>query len=248
MSKRLRRLLLGIAVVVAIAVLVLDIATGVWAQVPVLSGLASSFVMLLVTVVVVDKVIAHHQYRRWEPVTRIALADILHAITHDGASAPEPRLIGPRLAEAGAAGGGSATGADPADSGDIHLTRALRLARKERRVLGRALATWSAFLVSNAPVGRVVDHAATLADELDDVRASALAVRAVHVHGATGDASERDAALAALDAAVQRYDAGAVALVAELRATIDALGAEGPDDDDDDDDVGPLRARVSRRG
>ena len=144
MPRWLRWALVALAVVLSLAVVVVDVATGVWQEVPVLSGLVSGVVTFLLTVVVVDAVVARHLHKQWAPLTRIALADLLDTVTTDGVT---PRSIGPD-----------------------HAGRDLiAVVRQERQELGAVLARWSAFLVSDAGVDAVVQQATSVAAALDDV-------------------------------------------------------------------------------
>lgn len=150
MSRLLRWFLVAVAVLVTAGIVVLDVATGVWAEVPVISGLASALVTFLLTVAVVDHVVASHTHKQWAPLTHMALADVLEEVTTgDG--------LTPRRFEV-------ETHANPRVLLEAVVT--------ERRRLGATLARWSEFLVANAGVDEVVEQAARVGGALEDIRAA----------------------------------------------------------------------------
>jgi hypothetical protein len=87
------RFLRAAAVAGALALIVLilwiDVTTAVWQEVVILSGLAAGLVTFLLTVLVLDRVIARSTARRWDPVNRLALTEFLHAIADDDRSSSE---------------------------------------------------------------------------------------------------------------------------------------------------------------
>ncbi len=61
----------------------IDIRTTIWQDLVVLSGLAGSLVTFLLTFLVVNRVVGRVTERRWEPVTRVALTDLLHGLADE---------------------------------------------------------------------------------------------------------------------------------------------------------------------
>jgi hypothetical protein len=88
------RFLRAAAVAGALALIVLilwiDVTTAVWQEVVILSGLAAGLVTFLLTVLVLDRVIARSTARRWDPVNRLALTEFLHAQLSSHATALLP--------------------------------------------------------------------------------------------------------------------------------------------------------------
>ncbi|NLA28267.1 MAG: hypothetical protein GX875_01225, partial [Propionibacterium sp.] len=78
-------IVLGVVVVVGI-ILWLDIATGVWSDLVVLSGLAAGLVTFLLNATIIDKLIARSAARRWKSVNRLAVSEILHLVADERTS------------------------------------------------------------------------------------------------------------------------------------------------------------------
>src|SRR5690625_4904993 len=134
-----------VAIIAAVTVLLLvvlwlDIATGIWQEYVILSGLAAGLITFALTVLVLDRLIAKSTAQRWAPVTTLALTDILHVLADDERSEISRGRLVPRVIR-------------PIGSGnDTELDRSLERVRlqvvDERRRLSNVLAKWSAFLAS----------------------------------------------------------------------------------------------------
>lgn len=155
------------AIVLIGVVLWLDIATGVWQNLVILSGLAAGLVSFLLTVLVIDRIAARSNAKRWEPVTRLALTEILHDVADDDESQIARGVIVPRTLP-------RLDGALPETAWPAEL-RALRdLVLAERRALADALSRWVEFLAASADTTEILRHVASIGLQLDRVRDGAL--------------------------------------------------------------------------
>src|SRR5690606_11870045 len=158
-----RQLSVIAALALVAVILWIDIATGLWKDYVILSGLAAGVVTFILTALIVDRVIARSTHRRWAPVTRLALTDMLHALADDDASEVARGRIVPRLIEP----------IGPHASAES-LTALRHAIVDERRLLAGAIALWSTFLASSADATEVLDQAAEIAERLDLIRDAAL--------------------------------------------------------------------------
>ena len=95
--ERAKRIAIWIGAVTVIAVILwLDVMTGLWNELVILSGLAAGLVTFLLTVLVLDKLIARSTARRWSPVNRLALTEFLYSIADDERSEISRGEIVPR--------------------------------------------------------------------------------------------------------------------------------------------------------
>jgi len=208
---RAKNLTIGVLAFALIAViLILDVTTGVWNDLVIISGLAAGLVTFLLTTLVVDRVVARSTERRWAPVNRFALSEFLHSIADEERSELSRGRIVPRALPS--------FEATPADQDLMERLEELRvLVVEERARLADALARWAQFLASNGDNNSVLRHTADLADMLEQVRDAA--VEAEHDPDASA-LSEVSQLVAASNAAMLRLEA-------ELRDRIkeeDALG------------------------
>lgn len=196
-----RQLSVIAALALVAAILWIDVATGLWQDYVILSGLAAGVVTFIFTALIVDRVIARSTHRRWAPVTRLALTDMLHALADDEASEIAHGRIVPRLIEPAA----------PDTTADTLI--ALRHAIvAERRLLTDAIALWSTFLASSADATDALDQAAEIAERLDLIRDAAL----------VAESAGTPADIASLNEEIVRYNAAVEALVAELQRQVAA--------------------------
>ncbi|MGX1931815.1 hypothetical protein [Microbacterium resistens] len=183
----------GSLVVVGIIIWV-DVATSVWQNYAVVSGLAGGLVTFLLTAAVVDKVIARSTHERWAPVTRLALGDLRRSLAAD----PRDPAAGMRRLP------------DP----DPASARALvDAAAEERDAIAAALGRWSSFLAASADVAGVMDALAELAERLDRI----------DEHARRIDAGPADSAalLVELRGEIAGYRAAGDALFHHLGAALD---------------------------
>lgn len=145
-TMRALRILAGfLAVVIVVVILWVDLATDLWQKYVVMSGLAAGLVTFVLTVFVVDKVIARSAHERWEPVTLLALGDLRRRIAPagpEGTALQDEHLL-----------------SDP-DAIAVALER-------ERDSISIAMARWASFLAVSADVADIMDAAADFALELD---------------------------------------------------------------------------------
>lgn len=190
------------AVIAVIGILWIDIATGLWQEYVILAGLAAGVVTFVLTVLVVDRVMARSTHRRWAPVTRLALTDILHALADEEASEiSRGEIVARTLRPVTDAAGTNRT---------TELARLRHDVVAERQHLTRALASWSSFLAASSDAGAVLDHAAGIAEHLDRVRDAVLSAE-----------SGASVALTLLDERIHDYNQAVRALVAELLRVIE---------------------------
>lgn len=193
------------ALVIVAVILWVDVATGLWQDYVVLSGIAAGLVTFVLTTLVIDRIIARSTHRRWAPVTRLALTDMLHALADEEASEIAHGRIVPRTI-------------DPfrGPASDAGLAAVRHQVVVERQRLADALAKWSTFLASSADATDVLDHAADVAERLDLIRDAA-----TEAESALADRGGTPSTVA-LDEEIVRFNASMRALVDELRRLIAA--------------------------
>lgn len=162
MTLSILRITLGVvAVVIVTAILWIDLSTDIWQKYAVISGLAGGLVTFVLTVLVVDRVIARATHERWAPVTRVALGELRHALLQEDADIDEPAVR--RL---------------PVPQDDrASLDEIIVAAAAERRALTEVLARWSSFLASSADVAEIMDTVAEIAERLDEIDAATRMLR-----------------------------------------------------------------------
>ncbi len=197
----LRYVLVFAALLGTLAILWIDIATGLWQEYVILAGLAAGLVTFVLTTLVIDRVIARSAHQRWQPVTRLALTDLLHAIADEERS----EIAHGRVVPAAFV---------PLGDGDAEGLRRLRhVVLAERTRLSRAVASWSSFLAASAEVQGVLDDAAELAEVLDGIRDLSLELEAggpATLDGINGEIGRYNSSVASLCTQLQRA-IGAVA-------------------------------------
>ncbi|MCS5479932.1 hypothetical protein NYP18_09720 [Corynebacterium sp. YIM 101645] len=156
---------LGALVLIGV-ILWIDVATTIWQEMVILSGLAAGLVTFLLTTVFVNRFLARQVEARWAPVTHMALTSLLHQLADEESSDLSRGDISPRTLEIPTAA-------------DAHgLRRELDKLRsrllKEQNHLTGVLGTWSGFLTSTGDNGDILRAAAQLALQLDHVRDLAL--------------------------------------------------------------------------
>ena len=200
---RLRQLAAWVGAIAVITVIVwLDIATGTWNELVVLSGLAAGLVSFLLTVLVLDKVTARSAARKWAPVSRLALTEMLHALADDDQSEISQGLVVGRTLDP------LEPTATLAQFDDLR-----RSVLSERDSLTDVLSRWSQFLTSAGENEVILGHVATIALQLDRVRDLALE--------AENSSAPKD--VEALNAAIDQCNSGLSALEDELRGRLAAL-------------------------
>lgn len=135
-----------------LTVLWLDFKTGLWQEIVILSGIVAGLLTFLMTALYIESWLAKANHKRWRPVTRLALIDLLHALADEEKSEFSRDEIVPRSL----------------DSGDHQ--KLLHQLVEERRQVTEALARWSSFLAASADVQPLMNHIADLAEHLDAVR------------------------------------------------------------------------------
>lgn len=179
--QRIFRIAVAVGGTLMIVVIVwIDIATGIWQNLVILSGLAAGFVSFFLTSLILKSVVTRATAKHWAPVNRIAITEFLHAIADEDRSEVAHGLIVPRtLPEVNSDLQGSALLAE------IHELREIVAA--ERRELSDALSRWATILTSTGDNEVVLMHVARIAFQLDRVRDLALEL-ASHPSPDTSDA------------------------------------------------------------
>lgn len=151
------RTIIGIATVAfVVGVIWLDVATGLWAETVILSGIAAGLVTFLLTALFVERWLARREQIKWLPVTRVAITDLLHAISDPNQSDLHRHHIVPR--------------AIPLPDTQEDAEKLLSRVHDERRDLADALARWLTFLAESADVQKLMNEIAQLAQQLDAIR------------------------------------------------------------------------------
>lgn len=194
--------IIGALIVIAVIVWV-DIATGLWNDYVIMAGLAAGLVSFLLTVLVLNRIVARATERKWAPVNRLALSEFLHAIADEKHSEISRGQLVPR----------SLTAVEPSDDlsqvkQQLHDLR--HEVVNERRLLSSALSSWAQFLSASGSNEQVLTHIADIAVRLDRVRDTAL----------EAERAPSEAALAALAAETSGYNSSMLELEAELRKQI----------------------------
>lgn len=199
-TSRTRALLLRITIVVFLIAMIvfviwLDIARGWWAETVILSGIASGILTFFLTALFIERWMANREHRKWVPVTRLALADILHSMADDDQSdisrghivarsltIPHHEHAVAQLSD-GTFGNSKAlldttktgTAVKEAAPQGTDLTKhqlqhLLHQVVRERNDITKSLARWAQFLASSADVQDLMTHIAALAETLDYTR------------------------------------------------------------------------------
>lgn len=195
--------------IVVVVIVWLDIATGIWQELVILSGLAAGLVTFILTVVVMGHVFEKRTARRWAPINRLAITEFLHAIVDDDRSEIAHGKFVPRsltLPTALLGPGGSALSSEM--NSELALLREQVVA--ERTALSDALSRWTGFLASSGDNEGVLRHIASIALHLDLVRDSSMSF----------EANRTEASLASLRDTVAASNEHSSALVTELRARL----------------------------
>lgn len=142
-----------------------DIRTGIWSELVVLSGLAAGLVSFLLTVLVLNRLTANATARKWAPVSRLALTEMLHAMADEDKSEISRGLVVRRTLKL--CEGERVPTREQLDS--------LRSAVvSEREAMADVLGRWSPFLASAGDNEEVMRHVAVIALYLDRIRDLAL--------------------------------------------------------------------------
>lgn len=149
------------AIVIGIVIWV-DVMTPLWQNLVIIAGLVAGAVTFLLTTLFIDRFLQRAARRRWAPVTRLALTEMLHQLSDARGDGLSPR----RLPTPDATSGPQAL---------LAGTEELRGAViSERRRLSTALVTWWALLSSIPDTEEIIRHTADVALLFDAVRDASL--------------------------------------------------------------------------
>lgn len=201
---RIKHIAIAVGAFVVVAIIIwIDIATGLWNDLVVLSGLAAGIVTFILTALVLDRIIARSTAKRWAPVNRLALSEFLHALADEERSEISRGQIVPRELPY------IRNEADNATlQGKLQTLRERVLL--ERELLSEVLSRWAAFLASSGDNEQILLHIADIALQLDRVRDAAL----------EAESSLSSTAMQDLEAQTRRCNETMSALVSELRDRI----------------------------
>ncbi len=201
---RLRRWGLAIGALTVISIILwLDISSGLWQEVVILSGLAAGLVTFLLTVLVLDRVMARSTARRWAPVNRLAFSAFLHALADSERGVVSRGELAPRSLPHIQASPESAEFLE-----ELHELREQVV--QERELLSEVLSRWAEFLASSGDNEAVLTHIAEITIRLDVIRDFALDAE-----------NARDAAsLTALTNEIDAINLGFSKLIDELQSRI----------------------------
>lgn len=170
--QRILRIVSLLGGTLAVVVIVwLDVATGLWQDLVVLSGLAAGLVSFLLTSLVFKSIVARATTKRWAPVNRLAVTEFLHPVADDDRSEVAHGIIVPRTLPLP-----SLTLQGPALVAELRTFR--ERVTVERRELSGALSRWAEFLASTGENDEVLLLVARIAFQLDRVRDAALELEA----------------------------------------------------------------------
>lgn len=210
-----RLVLVAMALLFALVIVWIDLATDVWQKYVVMAGLASGVVTFILFALVVDRLIARSIHERWAPVTRLALGELRRSLTADdshrmGTGKPAARRL-----------------PDPGGSPDA-LSQIIARATAERDELTHVLARWSSFLASSADVTDIMDSVAEIAERLD--RIDTLTAETSRASGATGAGGPLTASqVRELREEIDSYHRSADLLLARIDDTLERVtGPGGP--------------------
>lgn len=147
-----------ISLVLLVIVIWLDVATSLWQQTVILSGVAAGLLTFLLTALFLDGAVSRREHRKWAPVTRLALTDLLHTISDEEKSDLRRGKIVARSLP---------VDVEPTEENLEFLLVAVIV---ERDDITAVLARWAQFLASSADVQDLMIHIADLAENLDYIR------------------------------------------------------------------------------
>lgn len=203
--RKARNWALGVAIAVVVGVVLwLDLRTSLWQEMVIVSGLVASFVTFLVTYLIIDRLLARAEARRWEPVTRLALTDILHALASEKHSEISRGVVVARKLPV-------PDGVDDPELLRDQLDRLGHSVVAERRRLTERLALWAGFLSASWDNSVIMQHVAETSLLLDTVRDAILEV----------EEDPSPARVATLRARVADSNTHLAALVTEIERRLD---------------------------
>lgn len=176
-----RRIAAAAGALVVVGVIIwIDVRTSVWQELVILSGLAAGLVTFILTALVLDRILERSAARRWAPVTRLALTEILHGLADDELSEPTRGVIVVRRLVAPESLGGSDSAAQLEASHRLRVTVV-----EERKNLAATLGIWSSFLASSEASAGIMRRIAAVTLQLENVRDASLEFdNLIHLPGA----------------------------------------------------------------
>lgn len=161
---RVWNVIVGIATLTClVAIIWIDVTSGFWQEMVILSGVAAGLVTFLFTALFLDDAVARREHRKWFPVTRLALTDLLHTIADEDRSDLSRGQIVARTLPT------ELLNPTP-DASSARLDELLEAVVLERNEITEVLARWAQFLAASADVADLMVHLADLAEHLDGIR------------------------------------------------------------------------------
>lgn len=172
-AKSIGHVLLGVlACIFVLVILWLDITTGIWQDVVILSGLAAGLISFVFTALVLNRIMVQNAAHRWSSVNRLAFSEFLHALADEEKS---EIARGEIVARSLKFSSGTIQASSGGGSPHVEILHDLReQILVERDLLTHALSRWAQFLASSGNNDTVLQHLASIAWQLDVVRDSAL--------------------------------------------------------------------------
>ncbi len=221
MSGRARHVAALIAAGTLIALVIwIDVTTSIWQEMVIISGLAAGVVTFLLTTLFIDRFLERSAERRWAPVTRLALTEILHELADEERSELSRGQLVPRRLPV------PETTASPDELRQTaDLLRAAVVC--ERSHLATTLGVWSQFLVASGGNEMIMRHVADATLHLDNVRDASLELDAVLDRtGGRAAAGDVQGALASLRGRVEECNAAIAGIAVEVAARLAQEAAE----------------------
>lgn len=187
----------AVTLAILAAVIWIDVTSQVWQETVILSGVAAGLVTFLLTALFLERAMARREHRKWYPVTRLALSDLLHTIADDQRSDIHRGQVVARSLEL------------PETAEPEVLDSTIRAVVVERDEITAVLARWAQFLAASADVQDLMSHIATLAESLDAIRDQAVEME---------QNPQADAGLPMLRSEVRRYNAASESAIKEILA------------------------------
>lgn len=192
---------LFLAVALLVLVVSLDVATKIWQELVILSGITAGLLTFILTAFFIEKWMNQREHQNWYPVTRLALTDLLHTVCDDQKSDIRRGIFVVRTLPI------------PGDFDRSQLEVLLAAIVEERDRLTDALARWAGFLAASADVQYLMIHIANLAEQLDEMRDRVLEV----------ESEPSQARFAGLTAQVELYDSAMFSVIEELQQQLDEV-------------------------
>lgn len=204
--QRIFHSILGIiAIILAIAIIWVDLRTGFWGDTVILSALAAGLLLYFATVFIGNKVTHKSETDNWLPLTRLALTDILHNLTAYDLSESVDGTMVPRSLSL------------PISLDDTSIDKLSEEVVKERNEVTTAISKWASYLAANADVQELVLNVADTGSELDDIRLAINSWKAASPNDRTAAESRLNKEINEYNAVIARAVSSSQRILLEMR-------------------------------